>query len=252
MERSFRRSTCRPTSPSPAWTASGRTTTRARAIRRARPWPKRWPRRRAATAPSSLPPAWRRSPWCASCSIRATGSSRPTTATAARSGSSTATGSGACSRVDFVDLTDAESMTAALASRPKLVLVETPSNPLLRITDLEAVCPAREAGRRAGRCRQHVHVAGAPAAPRVGRRRRGPLHDQVPERPQRCRRRRSGGSHRGAPRVLRGVGEHDGRRRRALRQLPDPARPAHPCTAGCAATRRTRSPSSTCSPGTPR
>ncbi len=41
--------------------------------------------------------------------------------------------------VDFVDLTDTESMAAAIASRPKLVLVETPSNPLLRITDLEAV-----------------------------------------------------------------------------------------------------------------
>ena len=49
--------------------------------------------------------------------------------------------------VEFVDLTDAESMAAALATRPKLVLVETPSNPLLRITDLEAVCrQARLAG----------------------------------------------------------------------------------------------------------
>ena len=49
--------------------------------------------------------------------------------------------------VEFVDLTDAESMTAAIASRPKLVLVETPSNPLLRITDLEAVCgQAKQAG----------------------------------------------------------------------------------------------------------
>ncbi len=42
--------------------------------------------------------------------------------------------------VDFVDLTQPEATAAALASRPKLVLVETPSNPLLRITDLEAVC----------------------------------------------------------------------------------------------------------------
>ena len=49
--------------------------------------------------------------------------------------------------VEFVDLTDAESMAAAIASRPKLVLVETPSNPLLRITDLEAVCRhAKQAG----------------------------------------------------------------------------------------------------------
>ena len=50
-------------------------------------------------------------------------------------------------QVEFVDLTDAKAMAAALASRPKLVLVETPSNPLLRITDLEAVCRhAKRAG----------------------------------------------------------------------------------------------------------
>ncbi len=49
--------------------------------------------------------------------------------------------------VDFVDLTNREAMAAAMASRPKLVLVETPSNPLLRITDLEAVCRhAKQAG----------------------------------------------------------------------------------------------------------
>ena len=49
--------------------------------------------------------------------------------------------------VDFVDLTNREAMAAAIASRPKLVLVETPSNPLLRITDLEAVCRhAKQAG----------------------------------------------------------------------------------------------------------
>ncbi len=42
--------------------------------------------------------------------------------------------------VEFVDLTDTEAATPALASGAKLVIVETPSNPLLRITDLEAVC----------------------------------------------------------------------------------------------------------------
>ncbi len=42
--------------------------------------------------------------------------------------------------VDFADLTDPDSRRAALAARPRLVLVETPSNLLLRITDLEAVC----------------------------------------------------------------------------------------------------------------
>ncbi len=45
------------------------------------------------------------------------------------------------------DLTDPRSLAAAFATSPALVLVETPSNPLLRITDLRFVC---EAAHRAG------------------------------------------------------------------------------------------------------
>ncbi|WP_313251713.1 O-succinylhomoserine (thiol)-lyase [Stenotrophomonas sp.] len=40
------------------------------------------------------------------------------------------------------DLTDPRSLADALAQRPKLVLIETPSNPLLRITDLRFVIDA--------------------------------------------------------------------------------------------------------------
>jgi cystathionine gamma-synthase len=40
-------------------------------------------------------------------------------------------------RVRIVDQTDEEALAAALHERPKLVLIETPSNPLLRITDIE-------------------------------------------------------------------------------------------------------------------
>lgn len=39
----------------------------------------------------------------------------------------------------FADLTKTENLPAIFACKPKLVLVETPSNPLLRITDIEAV-----------------------------------------------------------------------------------------------------------------
>jgi cystathionine gamma-synthase len=42
-------------------------------------------------------------------------------------------------RLAFVDQTDAPALAAAFADRPRMVLVETPSNPLLRITDLDAV-----------------------------------------------------------------------------------------------------------------
>jgi cystathionine gamma-synthase len=41
--------------------------------------------------------------------------------------------------VEFVDQTDDDALKAAIARGPKLVLTETPSNPLLRITDLDRV-----------------------------------------------------------------------------------------------------------------
>jgi len=49
--------------------------------------------------------------------------------------------------VAFVDQTDPAALAAAFARKPKLVLIETPSNPLLRITDIGAVVRlARECG----------------------------------------------------------------------------------------------------------
>jgi cystathionine gamma-synthase len=42
-------------------------------------------------------------------------------------------------RVEFVDFADSAALDAVLALRPKLVWIETPSNPLLRITDISAV-----------------------------------------------------------------------------------------------------------------
>lgn len=47
--------------------------------------------------------------------------------------------------VVFVDFGDAVALKAALARSPRLVLVETPSNPLMRLTDIEAVCRAAHA-----------------------------------------------------------------------------------------------------------
>lgn len=48
-------------------------------------------------------------------------------------------------KVEFVDQTDPAAFAAALSKRPKLVLIETPSNPLLRITDIAAVASAAKA-----------------------------------------------------------------------------------------------------------
>jgi cystathionine gamma-synthase len=42
-------------------------------------------------------------------------------------------------RVEFVDQTDDRAFAAALARKPRLIWIETPSNPLLRVVDIRAV-----------------------------------------------------------------------------------------------------------------
>ncbi|MBD8164787.1 cystathionine gamma-synthase [Erwinia persicina] len=45
-------------------------------------------------------------------------------------------------RVKFVDQGDEAALRAALAEKPKLVLIESPSNPLLRVVDIATICQA--------------------------------------------------------------------------------------------------------------
>ncbi|MFU9136432.1 cystathionine gamma-synthase [Erwinia tasmaniensis] len=50
-------------------------------------------------------------------------------------------------RVKFIDQGDEAALKAALAEKPQLVLIESPSNPLLRVVDITAIATAaREAG----------------------------------------------------------------------------------------------------------
>jgi cystathionine gamma-synthase len=50
-------------------------------------------------------------------------------------------------RIEFVNQTDPDALATAFGARPRMVLVETPSNPLLRITDIAAVARlCRDAG----------------------------------------------------------------------------------------------------------
>ncbi|KAB1069975.1 cystathionine gamma-synthase [Methylobacterium planeticum] len=52
-------------------------------------------------------------------------------------------------RVAFVDQTDREALSAAFAGKPKLVLTETPSNPLMRVVDIRDMAErARAVGAR--------------------------------------------------------------------------------------------------------
>jgi cystathionine gamma-synthase len=48
-------------------------------------------------------------------------------------------------RVLFVDQGDEAALSRALAEKPKLILIETPSNPLLRVVDIAAICKAAHA-----------------------------------------------------------------------------------------------------------
>lgn len=48
-------------------------------------------------------------------------------------------------RVAFVDMNDEAALDAAFAQNPALVLIETPSNPLMRLTDIKAVCEKAKA-----------------------------------------------------------------------------------------------------------
>lgn len=47
--------------------------------------------------------------------------------------------------VVYVDQSDAEALNAALARKPALVWIETPSNPLMRVVDVEAIAKAAKA-----------------------------------------------------------------------------------------------------------
>lgn len=48
-------------------------------------------------------------------------------------------------RVLFVDQGNEEALQQALAQKPKLVLIESPSNPLLRVVDIAVICDAAHA-----------------------------------------------------------------------------------------------------------
>lgn len=48
-------------------------------------------------------------------------------------------------KILFIDQNDAEAVAKALSQKPALVLIETPSNPLMRLVDIKALCKAAKA-----------------------------------------------------------------------------------------------------------
>ncbi len=161
-----RRCTCRPPSPSRAsdrrrkydYSRSGNPT-RDR-------WATRSPTSKAARAASSRGPAWPRSRlswrWCGPGDTIVAphdcyGGTYRLLSALARTGRA---------EVEVRGLDGRRGSHGGLADRPRLVWIETPSNPLLRITDIAAVAAAAPRGRRAGGGRQHLPDPGLAAAAR--------------------------------------------------------------------------------------
>ncbi len=128
---------------------------------------------------------------------------------------------------DFVDFGDEAAVRAALAQPTALLWIETPSNPLLRITDIARFAQAGHAAGALVAVAQYLPLAVVAEAHQPGRGYRGALHDQVPERSQRCGRRRGDCREPGTARAIGLVGELLRDHRRGLRQLSDVAGLAH-------------------------
>ena len=146
--------------------------------------------------------------------------------------------------VSYADLSERAALDAALRPETRMIWVETPTNPLLKLVDLERVA---ETARKRGiidRLRQHLRqpLGAAPARARL--RHRPPFGDQISERPfrhgGRCGRRRREPRARRAPRL---PAERRRRGGRAVRQLPGPARPQDAGACAWSAIAPTRSPS---------
>ncbi len=72
----------------------------------------------------------------------------------------------------FVDATDLKAWEAAIRPNTKAVLIESPANPVLEITDIRAVSRDGPRGRRQGDRRQRLRHPDLPAAAEAGRRHR--------------------------------------------------------------------------------
>ena len=215
-----------------AASASTAATRRPRAGRRSRPcsaasraamrWRSRPGWRRAQPCSVSLPPV---RTWCSA-----------TTATRAWPGSprpAPGTTSGASSGCRSTD-----PRWMQRASEADLLWLESPSNPLLEVADLAAICAAPRGAADARRGRQHVRHAAAPAPARARGRHRRALGDQADRRAFRPAARRGGHRRRrGAAAAAGGPGPERGHAGDA-RVLPCPARLADARRCGCARPRR--------------
>ncbi len=91
----------------------------------------------------------------------------------------------------YADFTDRAAIEAAIRPNTRLIWVESPSNPLLRLVDLAMVAEVGARARHPDARRQHVREPLCAAPARAGLRPRAAFRDEVFERPF-----RHGGRHR--------------------------------------------------------
>ena len=129
----------------------------------------------------------------------------------------------------FIDMTDPESVRAAIRPQTRMLWVETPSNPLLKLDRSRGGRRNRARARSDHRRRQHLRQPLDPAAARAWFRHRRPFGDQVSQRSFRHgrwrRRHRRRASPPAARRAARLSAERGRRHQRPVRQLPRAARP---------------------------
>ena len=138
----------------------------------------------------------------------------------------------------YVDMTSIDDFHAALRPNTRLVWIETPSNPLMKVTDLTSIAAlARLSGpEHPHGLRRHVRHAGAAAAARLRHRHGGALDDEIHRRPQ--RRDRRGADHAARQLPFRARAQIAALRRQrafAVRLLADAARHRYPALAGARA-----------------
>ena len=122
-------------------------------------------------------------------------------------------------RVRHVDTTDPAAVAAAISPATRLLLVETPTNPLLRIADLARLAEIAHRRRRAAGGGQLAPLPLPPASAGPGGRPGDPFGHQVPLRPRRRQRRGGGDRRRRPPRAARLPPQRRGDGARAVRQL---------------------------------
>ena len=85
----------------------------------------------------------------------------------------------------FVDMSDPSTLEQHFKPNTRMLWVETPSNPLLKLIDLQAVAKIARSTQRDQRFRQHLREPLGAASDRIGVRHGDPLGNEIPQRPQR-------------------------------------------------------------------